>query len=80
MHDLVHRLAGMGGEDLVELLLESEDPVAFLLASWRLTIARANTLALGADRTLRDAKGRTALDYARKRRPNGEAARILGAP
>ncbi|MCR5259464.1 MAG: ankyrin repeat domain-containing protein [Desulfovibrio sp.] len=37
-------------------------------------------LALGADRTLRDARGRTALDYARKRRPDGEAARILGAP
>ncbi len=37
-------------------------------------------LALGADRTLRDAKGRTALDYARKRRPDGEAMRILGAP
>ena len=36
-------------------------------------------LALGADRTLRDGKGRTALDYANKRRPHGEAARLLDA-
>lgn len=51
-------LCDLSGEDVLDefqkeayrILLESEDPVAFLLASWRLTIARANTLALGADR------------------------------
>ena len=36
-------------------------------------------LALGADRTLRDGKGRTALDYAKKRSPQGEAAKLLDA-
>ena len=37
-------------KEAYQVLLESEDPVAFLLASWRQTTDRANTLSIRADR------------------------------